>query len=160
MIAQRLVEIVEADSADMALDLVNRILSDPHAHDYCDRVPHPELFKRIHETYRHLGDWLLTRTEADIEQRYRTIGERRAQQGVTLTQVVWAILQTREYLWSYLAGKKLLCNGDDLSRQVELVSLLDHFYHRAVYFCLVGYEDEVRRSKHMADVVPIEMRTR
>ncbi len=160
MIAQRLVQIVEADSADMALDLVNKILSDPHAEDYSDRVPHPELFKRIHETYRHLGDWLLDRTEADIERRYRAIGERRAQQGVTLSQVIWAILQTREYLWSYLAGKGLLSNGDELGRQVELVSLLDHFYNRAVYFALVGYEDEVRRKKGLAEVLPIEVRTR
>ena len=160
MIAQRLVQIVEADSADMALDLVNKLLADEHAADYSDRVPHPELFKRIHETYRHLGDWLLNRTEADIEKRYRAIGERRAQQGVTLSQVIWAILQTREYLWSYLAGKGLLSNGDEMGRQVELVSLLDHFYNRAVYFALVGYEDEVRRTKHLAEVLPIEVRTR
>src|SRR5579859_7029482 len=139
MIAQRLVQLVEADAADMALDLVNQLLADPHAQDYGDRVPHPELFKRIHETYRHLGDWLQNRTEGDIELRYRAIGERRAQQGVTLSQVVWAVLQTREFLWSYLAGKGLLSDRDELGRQVELVSLLDHFYDRAVYFCLVGY---------------------
>ena len=160
MIAQRLVQLVEADSADMALDLVNQLLADPYAQDYGDRVPHPELFKRIHETYRHLGEWLQDRTEADIERRYRAIGERRAQQGVTLSQVIWAILQTREFLWTYLASKGLLSDRDELGRQVELVSLLDHFYDRAVYFALVGYEDEVRRSKPLAEVLPIEVRTR
>ena len=52
--------------------------------------------RRIHEILRHLGEWLLIKTVHDIEQRYFEIGERRASQGVALSDFCWAIGMTKE----------------------------------------------------------------
>jgi len=43
-------------------------------------VPESELTEKVYDVYRHLGDWLLGKTEADIEGRYLEVGARRAAQ--------------------------------------------------------------------------------
>ena len=64
-----------------------------------------ELRERVYEIYRHLGEWLLGKNELDIEQRYREIGSRRAQQKVPLSEVVQAIVLTKENLWEFLKSE-------------------------------------------------------
>jgi len=49
-----------------------------------------ELRQGIQEILRHLGEWLLTKTGHDIEQRYFEIGGRRASQGVDLSDFCWS----------------------------------------------------------------------
>jgi len=46
-----------------------------------------------------LTDWLATENEARIKERYVTLGMRRAQQGVSFTQLFWAVCIAHEYLW-------------------------------------------------------------
>jgi hypothetical protein len=57
-------------------------------------VEDEELRARCFEIYRNLSDWLLLKTHADIEQRYRQVGDR-ARQGVYLAEVIWGIVLTR-----------------------------------------------------------------
>ena len=45
---------------------------------------------------------LLTKTGDDIEQRFFELGERRASQGVTLSDFCWAIAVIKEHLWEFL----------------------------------------------------------
>src|SRR5580704_2002719 len=64
--------------------------------------------ERVYEIYRHLGEWLLGKNELDIEQRYREIGARRAKQSVPLSEVVQAIVLTKENLWDFLKSEAVM----------------------------------------------------
>ena len=70
------------------------------------RVSSEELKKLVTGIYANLGQWLITKTEQDIERRYITIGARRAEQCVPVSQLVWCIVLVKENLWDYLKEQR------------------------------------------------------
>ena len=148
MTTYRLVQLIEEDAAEMASGLVNKIERDPSAAGYLDHVPGPELWKRVHEIYRHLGEWLYSSTPADAELRYREIGARRAEQGLPLSQLLYVILATKEYLWEYVRAQRHPVEpAAEVLADLELQLQLDRFYSRAVVFAAAGYEERAEKLK-------------
>jgi RsbT co-antagonist protein rsbRD N-terminal domain len=142
MIALRLVRLIEDHSDELAEDLTQRLLASERSKEL-RLVPAAELHERSHEVYRHLSDWLMNKTDADIEKVYRKLGGRRAHQGVGLADVVWALFQTKEHLWSFLEREGVHAQPHYLYGEFELLRLLDQFFDRAVYHATAGYEEAV-----------------
>jgi hypothetical protein len=139
MTLYRLVRLIETHSNELASALLNRIRSSEATPDY-DLVPDEDLRERVYDIYRHLGDWLITRDEFDLEQRYEKIGARRANQNVPLSQVVWAIILTKENLWEFLKLHSEMERPVEVLGELEMFQMLDLFFDRAIYFAAVGYE--------------------
>jgi hypothetical protein len=139
----RLVHVIEENAAEMATALVEKIAEDPRAAGYLDHVPSPELWKRVHEIYRHLGEWLVSRTAADVEARYLEIGKRRATQKLPLSQLLYAILATRDHLNQYMRIKHpQLQQPNEVMADLEMEILLDQFYNHAIVAAALGYEQQ------------------
>src|SRR5581483_3262737 len=100
MLAYRLVRLIETHSDALATSLLQKVQNSEVVPLYSN-VPAEELKQRVYEIYRHLGDWLLGKSEFDIEKRYAEIGARRAQQSVPLSQLTWTIILTKENLWEF-----------------------------------------------------------
>jgi hypothetical protein len=96
--------------------------------------------QRVSEIYRHLGEWLLDKSESDIEERYANIGSRRAQQGVPLSQLIWAIILTKDNLWEFVLDESYPDRPVEIFGKQELLQLLEQFFDRAIYSAAVGYE--------------------
>ena len=77
MIALRLVHLIESHSEQLAESLLRKIDRSTRAADL-KKVSTQEIHERAREIYRHLSDWLLTKTESDIERFYTPLGRRRA----------------------------------------------------------------------------------
>jgi len=107
MLAYRLLRLVETHSDALAAGLLERTRNSPLLPDYT-KVPPEELRQRVHEIYRHLADWLLGKSELDVEKRYLAIGARRARQCVPLSQLIWAIVLTKKNLWDFLKQEAVL----------------------------------------------------
>src|SRR5512143_717251 len=101
MLAYRLVRLIETHSDELAAGLLARVQNSELARSY-RHVPPEELRQRVHEIYRHLGDWLLGKGEFDIEQRYEEIGTRRFHQSVPVSELIWVITLTKDNLWEFL----------------------------------------------------------
>ncbi len=136
----RLVRLIEQHADPLAKGLWERLQSSERTSDYVRRVPPEELKDRVGEIYRHLGEWLLKKTEADVEHRYIAIGERRYAQGVRLSQLQFMIVATKEHLWEYVSREALADRPVELFQELELFQLVDQFFDRALYFAAVGYE--------------------
>ena len=104
------------------------------------RVPRPELEARTFEIFSHLAEWLLYKTEVDLERTYNEIGVRRARQRVGLSDVVYAITATKEQLWFFLQDEGVVTKPVELFAEMELFRLLDQFFDKAIYYVTVGYE--------------------
>ena len=105
MIALRLVHLIESHSEQLAESLIKKLERSSRAAEL-KRVPAHEIRERTHEVYRNLSDWILTKTEDDIERVYMPLGRRRAEQGVTLSALCWALMMTEEnsgIFWSLKA---------------------------------------------------------
>jgi hypothetical protein len=141
MLAYRLVRLIENHSDGLAADLLKKVQASALARDY-GKVPYDDLQQRVFEIYRHLGDWLLGKSEFDIKERYLEIGARRAAQDVPLSQVVWVIVLTKENLWEYLKHEAGLERPTEIFGELEMLQLLDQFFDRAIFYASMGYEQE------------------
>ena len=139
MTLYRLVRLIETHSNELACCLLNRVHRSEATPDYY-LVPDEDLKDRVHEIYRHLGDWLIARDEFDLAQRYEKIGARRASQNVPFSQVAWAIVLTKDNLWEFLKPHSEMERPVEALGELEMLQLLDHFFDRAIYFAAVGYE--------------------
>lgn len=139
MTLYRLVRLIETHSNELASSLLDRVRNSEITSDY-DPVPDEDLRDRVYEIYRHLGDWLITRNEFALEQRYERIGARRAKQDVPFSQVAWAIVLTKDNLWEFLEAHSGLERPVEVFGELEMLRLLDLFFDRAIYFASVGHE--------------------
>jgi hypothetical protein len=140
MIALRLVHLIENHSEELAEGLTKKLLSSERTRDL-QKVPANELHHRCHEIYRNLSEWLLNKTEHDIEVVYKALGARRAGQGISIASLTWAILLTKEHLWSFLEWEGVHGGLHNVFGELELLRLLDQFFDRAVYYATEGYEE-------------------
>lgn len=140
MLAYRFVRLIETHAEALASGLLQRVESSRRVTSYREHVPKDELLQRVQDIYRHLGDWLLGKTESEIEQRYREIGSRRALQGVPLNELVWAIVLTKENLWDFLKREAIPERPVEVFAELEMVQMLDQFFDCAIYYATIGYQ--------------------
>jgi hypothetical protein len=138
MIALGLVRVIERHSDELAAELIAKLETSSRTTDL-RKVPAEELQQGIQEILRHLGEWLLTKTGHDIEQRYSEIGGRRASQAVDLSDFCWSIVLTKEYIWEFLQGQGFMPSPVEIYGKMELLRLLDQFFDRALCFAAEGY---------------------
>jgi hypothetical protein len=138
LLAYRLVRLIETHSAELAHGLLTKVQTSDKLTGY-SQVPAEELEERVYEIYRHLGDWLLGKSEGDIEQRYEEIGTRRKAQGVPFSQVAYVLELTKENLWEFLKTRQMDTPVEAFG-ELEMLQLLDQFFDRATYYSALGYE--------------------
>ena len=144
MLAIRLVELIEKHSERLSGELSEKVWNSPRCSDL-HKVPSAELEARTREIYRNLSDWLLHKTEAELEQRYTELGARRCEQGVAYSHFLWAVTATKEHLRTFVQREGLSVTAMELHGEIELLFLLGKFFDRALYYAAVGYERERER---------------
>ncbi len=154
MLAYRLVRLIETHSDALAAGLLDRVRTSPLLPEYRS-VPADELKQRVYEIYRHLGEWLLSKSDAEIERRYVEIGARRAAQNIPFSQVLWTITLTKENLWEFLRKESVIDRPTEVFGELEMLQLLEQFFDRAVYYAAIGCE-----KYHVSECHPRERRER
>ena len=145
MFSYRLVRLIDSHADALAAGLEERVQGNPQVGHF-RQIPAHELRERVYEIYRHLGEWLLGKNELDIEHRYLEIGKRRAHQHVPLSEVIQAIVLTKENLWEFLKSEALMDRAIEIMGELELLQMLEMFFDRAIYYAAVGYEEEAARE--------------
>ena len=152
MIALRLVRLIEHHSDALAGELVMKFETSTRTADL-RKVPIEELRQRLQEILRHLSEWLLTKTGHDIEKRYFEIGERRASQGVALSDFCWSIVLIKEHLWTFLQRQGSTYGPVEIYGEMELLRLLDQFFDRGLCYATEGYE-QYAQLHNGTDIAP------
>lgn len=146
MVANRLVRLIESHSEELADSLIKKQLTSERTTAYRN-IPVPELKAAVLEVYNNLGDWLMTKTESDIEVRYRELGARRLSQGVPLSQFMSSMLLTKEHLWAFLRRESISDGALQLYGELEFLQTLTNFYDRAIYYASIGYEAKAKAAR-------------
>src|SRR5215472_13952168 len=144
MFSYRLVRLIESHADALAAGLEEKVHGSAQIIHF-RQIPAHELRERVYEIYRHLGEWLLGKNELDIEHRYREIGRRRARQSVPLSEVIQAIVLTKENLWEFLKSEAVMDRAVEIMGELELLQMLEMFFDRAIYYASVGYEEAAAR---------------
>ncbi len=140
MLTHRLVRLIEAHSEALASELLEKVQQSEFTRSF-SRVPPEELRRRVCEIYQHLGEWLLAKTDSDLERRYREIGARRLRQSVPLPELIWAITLAKQTLWEFLSWESVPDRLAEVFGELELLKLLGNFFDRAIHWAALGYED-------------------
>ena len=139
MLALRLVRLIESHADQLSKNLLHRLEHDPRCSDF-HKLPTDEITLRSFDIYRHLGDWLLHKTEAELERTYAEIGVKRASQEVAFSHVLHAMYACKEQLWKFLQEENVVNSSVELFGEMELFRLVDQFFDKALYYISVGYE--------------------
>ena len=139
MLALKLLRLIERHSEELARGLTEEILESERTSDF-RKIPPEKLQLAATEVYRNLGEWLLQKTEDDIEERFRAIATHRAAEGVGLHQFVWALMISHDHLWHFLQREAFADNVVELHGELELHQMLNQFFDRAVYYGILGYD--------------------
>lgn len=145
MFAIRLVQLIETHADKLSEALIHKLKNADECSELLSKVPPHELKHRTYEVYRHFGDWTLSKTLSEVQERYVGLGVRRAQQGVPFSEVMFAMQATKQVLWDYLLLEGLL-EPEDLIGEIELVRCLGQFFDRALYYTAIGHE-QVRKNE-------------
>jgi hypothetical protein len=136
---RELVELIEKNSSHLATSLTQDLMANPELSDI-RQVPPDELRQRLYEIFVNLSEWLLHRSESELEVRYSVIGARRATQGVSLATLIAVILAVKERLWQAMHSATEQEPDADYSTEIMALSLVEHFFDRALYFTARAYE--------------------
>jgi hypothetical protein len=131
---------MKGNAERMSEEVLRKIRNSERCKQLLLAVPAEDQQRSTLAVYRDLTAWLGTESDATIEERYVSLGVRRAQQGVPFSNLYWAICIAHEYLWSYIQQECLLDEPVEFWGGVNLLSSLTQFFNRALYFALLGYE--------------------
>ena len=135
----RLVRLIEGHSEELAIGLTAKLRQSERTTDF-RKIPAEELQKTTAALYHNLGEWVLNKTEQDIEKHFVSIAERRAAEGIGLQQFVWALIISRNHLYRFLLGHAFADSIFELYNELELQQLLNQFFERAIYYGVGAYE--------------------
>lgn len=147
MVGIRLVRLIERHAERLAGGVTEQIRESERTSDF-RKIPSPDLQLAAVDVYRNLGEWLLQKTEEDVEKRFRALGSRRAAEGVGRHQFVWALMLTRDHLWRFLEQEGFADNIVALRGEQELRQMLNQFFDRAIYYGILGYDEASRNAGH------------
>lgn len=146
MVGGRFIHLIESHSEQLSHAVVQKLHTSERTSDYRTVSEH-DLYQAVLEIYRHLSDWLLTKTESDIELRFTRTGGLRAQQGVSLSNFIWALIVIKEQLWAFLQREAQVDRPVELFSQIDLLYALEQFFDRSMYYATVGYAQFHREKR-------------
>lgn len=141
MVALRFVRLIETHSETISQNLVDKIRSSEKSSGM-RKLSETELLAGLQELLVHLSEWLLTKTNAEVESRYRAIGRQRAREGVPLAHCCWALTMTKEYLWAFLEKQGSSSSPVELYGKMELLCLFNQFFDHAICYTVEAYQHE------------------
>ena len=145
MIGSKFTKLVEKHSEELSRQLAHKLHASSRTKGFHE-IPLKDLENDVHILYHNLGDWLLHRTEDDIHERYRELGKRRAQQGISPEELMWAFTVAKEHIIAFLRREAGADSALALFSELEFILTLSQFFDRAIYFALQAQSTVEKRS--------------
>lgn len=145
MLSGRLVRMIEDHADQLTEGLIVDLKQNSRTPTY-HKFDHADMYERIYKVYHDLGEWLSREAESQVETHYSNLGKRRADEGVPLSEVVYALIRTKTHLFAYTRRAGLFDSAMDLYQLQEFRRLVDHFFDDAVYYTARAYELEAASS--------------
>lgn len=144
----QLIAIIERNAEALARGAVEKLQNSPRTPSY-HRLSSDELYNRAYDVYHNLGHWLWKKSDQATQAWYHELGKKRFNEGIPLSETLWALVLTKYHLRDYLAACALAGSAIELYRHQELDRLVCQFFDRAVCYTAEGYER--RPSVHRKD---------
>ena len=160
MLSARLIQLIETHADGLTREVLQDLRVNPRTRSF-HRVPIDELRSRIYELYIDLGRWLAGARDDAIRRDYEEWGQRRLQQGIPLSEIVYALILFKHHLRSYIRDHGLVASSTDAAAPPEVLPvhlygiqelnyLVGEFFDKALYYLACGYEREAAAAAQAA----------
>lgn len=140
MISAKLVKLIEENAEALTQEFLKDVQTNPKTSSYHD-ISTKELHNRTYDVYKNLSDWLIDKTEKDVEKRYMALGRKRHKEETPLSQLIYALALTKSHLLSYVKRNGLADTALEFYQELELFHMVTQFYDRVIYYTICGYEE-------------------
>jgi hypothetical protein len=154
MIAAKLVELIEVHAPFLTGDITQDLVTNARTPGF--RAVRPqELDERIFQLLNHLGNWIGDPRAATVQAEFTDWGRRRFDQGIPLSELIFAIIIIKQHLQRYISDNGLVdaafprVESDyilplHLHGLQELNARVGLFFDEALYLLACGYEERAR----------------
>jgi len=139
MLSIHITRMIEDHAEQLAQSLIIDLQGNPHTPEY-HKLPQAEIYRRVYDAYRNLGEWLGQEADSVVQAHYSALGRQRALEGVPLSEVVMALTLTKNHLFNYVRTSSLFDSALQLYQLQELRRLVDNFFDKAIYYTVCAYE--------------------
>jgi len=152
MLGAHLLRLIQAHSAPLTSDVVRDLMTNPRTPTF-NRLKPSDVQPRVSALYWNLGQWIGNPDENAIRDEYEQMGRLRFREGACVSELVYALLVTKQHLRRYIRDHGLVDFAGDRVVPDELLPLELHsiqelnyqvgeFFDRALYHLARGYEME------------------
>ena len=154
MIAAKLVELIEVHAPRLTSDIAQDLIRNERTRGF-RAVPPEDLEQRIFQILGHLGNWIGAPYSTTVQAEFADWGRRRFDQGITLSELVFAIVILKQHLRQYISDNGLIDESFPriesdyilplpLHSMQELNARVGVFFDEALYQLACGYEERSR----------------
>jgi hypothetical protein len=156
MISSHLIELIEIHAEQLTRDVARELSTNPRTQGF--RHVRPEdLERRIFQILHDLGTWIGEPKAERVQTEFSEWGARRFDQGIPLSEIVYAVLVLKNTLRRYIRDNGLVEEAvprvfGDYVLPIHLHGLMDlntqvsEFFDEAIYHLACGYEAEAGRT--------------
>jgi hypothetical protein len=141
MLSARMLRTIEDHAEELTKVVLRDLETNPRTPSYRS-IPDDELRRRVYDVYHNLGRWLGEKNEEPLEASYGRLGRTRCREGVRLSELVYALMLSKEHLHEYIRMAGLIDSALELYGEEELAFLCGRFFDRAIFYTIRGYESE------------------
>ena len=157
MLGAHLLQFIEAHAGALTDEVIRDLRANERTPTF-SRLNAMELESRVAALYWNLGRWIGNADERAIRDEYEAMGRSRYREGVRVSELVYALLLTKQHLRRYIRDHGLVDFAGDRVVPDELLPLELHsiqelnyqvgeFFDRALYYLARGYEAEAAARK-------------
>jgi hypothetical protein len=154
VIATKLVELIELHAPRITSDVVDDLSINERTRGF-RAVRRTDLEQRVFQLLHHLGDWIGDPRSDRTRAEFTDWGRRRFDQGIPLSDLIFAIIVIKQHLSRYISDNGLIeasfprVEGDyvlplHLQSLQELNTQVGRFFDEALYWLAIGYEERAR----------------
>ncbi len=146
MISQKLIRLIESNADELTDRWLKKVRVHPDTPTY-RTFSDERLKKRALDVYAHLGRWVGYEEHQDeVERNYTALGAERYHEGFALSEVLAALILTRNELWLFIQERGFFDSALQLYQTLELYNRVVAYFDRAVLNAARGYEDAARQG--------------
>jgi hypothetical protein len=159
VIAAKLVELIEVHARRLTSDVAHDLMTNPRTRGF-RAVHRQDLEPRIFQLLNHLGNWIGDPLSEQVEAEFTDWGRRRFDQGIPLSELIYAIIIIKQHLRQYISDNGLVdasfprVESDyvlpmHLHSLQELNARVGQFFDEALYRLACGYEERARVARQI-----------
>lgn len=139
ILSSKLVQRIENHAEELTKGVIQDLKTNPKTpslHVLSTR----EIHDQSYEVYRNLGRWLTQLSEDSIEAFYFRLAKVRYEEGIPLTEVIYALILKKYHLRDYIRTSGMVDSAVDLLQEQELHHLIGCFFDKGIFYTVKGYE--------------------